>query len=532
VAWRWAIAASGVAAWGCTALYGDLPVGQCRTDADCAAIGAAADRCDLEQRVCVASTTGQLRASEPSDCEAGAASLMDCAGGTCAAPLSSDCDCLEGAWDDPEALVIGVIEPLTMGSRSGEAVRVPYVPRWEQNLSLGLEEWAEQLPDGRLGRSQRPLALLRCNSNDELFRARRAMTHLIESVHAPVVITLSDKDTEAVRYQAERETTTVICSTCLSGPPEPTDPGPVWQIAPPLVAQAGLAAFRVASVLRESEGPIGEGVEPLRVVSLSQNYPGINEFVTEVARLLALEVGYRPITIQTPDPHAEEIIQPAVAQAVIEARPRVIFVGMDSDFTTYYLRLIENGWPQGVPRPAYVLSYLNQELGLLEDIVGGDEDLRRRISGTGWWSGAQVALNRQLLQERFQRRRMQRLDQTQFGYDAFYVAAYAISWADPRAPLDGAGVALGLDHLLSGAELHVGPAGIRSALAQLSAGQDFDLTGSSGQLDWDPVSRVPQSDVTLWCLGRNADGSLQMIDSAGAVWHIESGDITGSYACP
>lgn len=513
-------------------MYGDPPVGQCRTDADCVAIGAAEDRCDLEQRVCVASATEQLRAPARSDCEAGAASLLDCAEGTCAAPLSSDCDCLEGAWDDPDALVVGVIEPLTMGSRSGQTVRVPYVPRWEQTLSLGLEEWARELPLGRLERSRRPLALLRCNSNDELFRARRAMAHLTERAHAPVVITLSDKDTEAIRYQAERQATTVICSTCFSRPPEPHGPGTVWQIAPPLVAQARLAAFRVTDALRERERLVGVDAEPPTVVSLSQNYPGINEFVAEVGRLLDLEGGYQQVAIQTPDPQAEEIVQPAVARAVIETRPRVIFVGMDSDFTTYYLRLIENGWPESEPRPAYVLSYLNQELGLLEEIVGGNDDLRRRISGTGWWSDAEVALNRQRLEERFQQRRMQRLDQTQFGYDAFYTAAYAISWADPRVPLDGAGVALGLDHLLSGDALHVGPGSIRSALAQLAAGQDMDLTGSSGQLDWDATSRVPQSDVTLWCLGRSNEGSLQLIDSAGPVWHAQNDEITGSYACP
>jgi hypothetical protein len=238
------------------------------------------------------------------------------------------------------------------------------------------------------------------------------------------------------------------------------------------------------------------------------------------------------VPIQTVDPHAGDVTQTEVARAVIEARPRVIVVGMDSDFTTYYLRLIERGWPEDAARPVYVASYLNQELRLLADIVGNDEGLRRRISGTGWWVDADVAWNRTQLEARFFERQMEQLDQTQFGYDAFYAAAYALAWADSRIPLDGRGAALGFDHLLAGAAWDVGPSNIRSGLVQLSEGRDIDLRGSSSQLDGLAPNQAPRADVTLWCLTRNPDGSLQLVDSAGPVWHASSGEITGSYFCP
>jgi hypothetical protein len=531
----WRLIASLLATTGCTVLYGDPPIGQCETDAECAAIGAAGDRCDTEQRVCVASTAAvPLLAAAPEGCTApGAASFGDCGDGECAAPLSSECSCLEGAWNDPGALVLGVIAPETFGSRSGQSLQIPYVPRWEKALSLALEEWSQELPDGELPRSGRRLALLRCNSNDELLHARRAMSHLIDNVHAPLVITLTDNDTESIRYQAQRQGTSVVCSTCFAAPPQDRErAAPVWQIAPPLVDQAALAAFRVTDALGGQQPPSAPELDPPTVVGLSQDYPGINEFMSAVLQQLEQSGRYHLVPIQTVNPHAGEVTQTDVARSVIDARPRVIVVGMDSDFTTYYLRLIESGWPANEPRPAYVLTYLNREQRLLADIVGSDESLRRRISGTGWWSDERVAWNRSQLEQRFFLRQREPLDQTQFGYDAFYLAAYALSWADTRVPLDGPGVALGFEHVISGADWDVGPTNIRSGLVQLSEGADLHLRGSSSELDGLDPSQIPRADATLWCLTRNPDGSLQLLDSAGPVWRAASGEITGSYSCP
>jgi hypothetical protein len=532
--WRRLAAVAPGLALGCTLTYGDLPIGQCRSDADCTAIGTSLDRCDLEQRVCVTSSElGALAPVASRACELpGAASARDCAAGGCAAPFSADCSCLAGAWGDPDALVLGVLAPETFASFSGPPVRIPHVPRWEQTLALALDEWSRELPGGALLRSRRPHALQDCNTKDELLPARRPMRHQIENARAPVVITLTDNDTESIRYQAQRQGTVVVCSTCFATPPqEPSRAAPVWQIAPPLIDQAPLVAWRVAGALASLGLPDPPAGELPTVVTLSQDYAGINDFRAEVQRLLARDGHYRVVPVQTGDPREGDVAQTAVARAVIAARPRVIVVGMDSDFTTYYLPLLERGWPEGEPRPAYIASYLNQELALLADVVGPDEGLRARISGAGWWSEPGVSATRAALEQRFLASSDQHLDQTQFGYDGFYAAAYATAWADAQGSTDGSTIALGFDHLLEGPALEVGPSNIRSALAQLSSGQDIRLTGSSSSLEWQASSRIPRSDVSLWCLARGATGQLELT-VAGPIWRAASGEISGRYSCP
>jgi hypothetical protein len=512
--------------FGCSVWYDDLPVGQCATDSDCEAIGSGI--CDPSERVCVSpSVELSLSVGEPGDCH-GVPGIWaaDPAGGRW--PLSKDCTCLAGAWDNPDALVVGVIAPQTFGSLEGDSLQIPYVSRWQKSLGLALEEWSRELPDGVLPRSRRPLALLHCDSHDELFRARRAMTHLIGLGNVPIVITLTDNDTRAIRQQSLQENLPVICATCFSSPlDDPSAASAVWPIAPALIQQAALAAARVVEL-----APVAaDATAPASVVILSQHYPGIDEFATEVERLVQSR-GHHLVHVQSPDPHEQSVSQLEVAQSVVDAEPRVIVVGMDTDFTTYYLSLIESRWPEGRERPAYVLSYMNQELGLLADVVGSDEDLRRRISGVGWWPTPDERLNLAALEERFMLRHGEPLEQTQFGYDAFYAAGYALAWTDPRLPLDGAGVARGLEHLRAGARVDVAPASIRRALVQLGSGEDIDIVGSSNGLDWHASTHATASDVTLWCLARNPDGSLALQASAGPIWRAATGEITGSYSCP
>jgi hypothetical protein len=520
---------------GCSVWYGGLPVGQCSVDLDCEALGLG-DVCDPSERVCVS------RSLEPSPSAAlangcrGVAgpSTSDCAEEGCAVPLSNDCTCLEGAWDDPSALVVGVIAPLTFGNEAEQTLTLPYVERWQKSLGLGLEEWTREVPDGGLPRSGRPLALLHCNSNDELFRARRAMTHLTEVATAPVVITLTDNDTDAIRDQSLRSGVPVICASCFSAQPEaPGEASLIWPIAPALIRQAPLAAARVLELAAQTS----DGAEPPRLVTLSQNYPGINEFAAEVDRLVDAGGSFEHFRIQTPNPHLQSFTQLDVIRSVIDARPDVVTVGMDSDFTTYYLRRIEADWPKEYPRPQYVLSYLNQELGLVAEVVGdgdgdGDDGLRRRISGVGWWPGSDVSHNLSGLEERFQARHRERVEQTQFGYDAWYAAAYGIAWADLRGAPDGPGAALGLEHLRQGPPVNVGPANVRAALVQLLSAGDIDLIGSSNRLDFQASTHATDSDVTVWCLVRSSDTSLGLLASAGPVWHADTGEVTGQYSCP
>lgn len=520
---------------GCSLTYGDPPVGQCTSDADCEnGDGLEGSRCDVQHGVCVLDATRALQAgTEPIICPTRAGGSSGEAA-TSSPLLTPECPCLEGDWADPAALIVGTIAPHSFGTVLGQAVEIPHVPRWLRAIELGLAEWRAEIPGGRLPRANRPLALLHCNSGDELPQTRRVMTHLLQVARAPVVLTLSDNDTTFARYQALRQGATLICSTCLSAAPEaPSETELIWQIAPPLVRQAPLAVHRVGQLLEQLRGERALDIAaPFEVVSLSQQYPGINDFVAEVEQGLTAAGVYHITPVQTPDPHAQNPVQLAVASAVVAAEPQVIVVGMDTDFTTYYLRMIESEWPPAKPRPHYVLTYLNQELGLLADIVQNDDELRRRITGTGFGLGERAAQNLSGLEQRFRGAYSEGLDNTQYGYDAFYAAVYALMMTDRLRPLDGAELSASLGRLGTGPAANVGPAALRGSLASLLAGQTLDLVGTSGELDWHPTRHQPEGDVVLWCLTRDAGGGLGLLADAGLRWHADSAEISGSYVCP
>jgi ABC-type branched-subunit amino acid transport system substrate-binding protein len=512
---RWLpIGGAAIGLVGCTLLYGDAPIGQCSTDAECEFSGTSGYRCDLTQRVCVSSLQNSTPSSDFRECRRpGVDPIMECGPQGCGIPSSEDCACLNGAWQEKDAALVGVIAPETLATATGARVLIPYVTRWERALALGLDEWSQSSSAGLLPRTGRPLAVLYCNSNGDPLIAKRAMTHLTRVANALAVITLADGDTVAVRDDAIASNRGVICSLCYQQHPgEANDT--VWQIVPPLVAQATLAAWRINELASQEDS-----AEAVTVATVVQNYPGFEELASEVERRVSMLSKSQPIRVQ------------GSVQSIIDVQPDVIFVAMDADFGGF-ISAIEAAWPAAEARPAYVLGYLNQELGLLTAFVGGNDDLRRRISGTGWWPGAGVSSNLARLEERFRARYGGRVGQTQYGYDAFYVAAHAIAWADRRAVVAAPSVAIALGHLQSGPAIDVGPDGISDALAEFALGQDINLVGSSNQLDWDSATRATRSDVTVWCLSRDPDGSLRLVDSAGPVWHAATGEVTGQYECP
>lgn len=530
---RGCLAASWLFAFGCSLTYGSPPSEQCESDADCAALGLNGAVCDASLGVCIDA------ASESSEQIAGAnhdsASLLSgCATRDASCPLlSPECTRLAGDFADPDAVVIGTLSPHTFRSGEAEPLAIPYVPRWLDTIDLGLAEWRAQAPAGRLERSGRPLALLHCNSNDDLAQARRAMAHLIDVARAPVVLTLNDNDTEWVRYQALRGDTTVICASCFSAAPESADDTRlVWQVSPPLVTQAELAFHRIAELSESTRAARGIAPEvPLDVVILSQVYRGIDDYVSELSRLAAARGSYH-LTPVTTNYGSGTLVQLDIARAVIAARPEIIAVAMDSDFTTYYLRMVEAEWPAEVPRPDYVLTHLNQEAGLFSDIVRGDDALRRRLSGTGFGRDADVADNFLRLEERFAHAYGTALDNTHYGYDAFYAALYALVLTDQTRAVSGAEVSAALARLSSGPAAHVGPEALRSSLGFLASGQTLDLVGASNRLDWDPLSHETASDVTLWCLGRAENGELSVLADAGLRWQRTTGEVSGRFDCP
>jgi hypothetical protein len=304
--------------------------------------------------------------------------------------------------------------------------------------------------------------------------------------------------------------------------------------------QAPLAAWRVSDLERRlrSDGTL-PAASPLRLALLSQSYPGIATFAERARAALRLNGGKTVdedagnfLEIQTPEPTITAFRPQDVAQSIAAFAPQVIVIGVDSDFTTFYLRMIEDAWPAGAARAQYVVTSMNQQLGLLAPIVGEDDALAGRISGTQPFLDPDVANNLSSFEARFLRRYQQEADNTQVGYDAFYAAAYALVTADSQQRFDGSAIAAGLQRLTAGPAVDVTPSAAQIAIAYLLGQGSIELVGTSSRFDWSGASREITSDVGMWCLTRAKGGALAIETGVGPRWAHTTDQVSGAYNCP
>ncbi len=446
-------------------------------------------------------------------------------------------DCyISGDWEAEDALFIGSISPQTLRFADGELSSNPYVTRALFAIDLGLEEWSFALPGG-LPVSARPLAIVHCDSGGDSAQAQRVMDHLVDTVHADAVFVLADIDLPPIAARARESGTALVCATCYTAGANADAPD-AWRMQPPLAEQAPMMAWRLADLerrLRESQGLPADAA--LRVALLSQAYPGINELVEQVRSTVLAEGGAGSVgadnflELQSPDPRNESFSQPELARAIVDFAPSVILIAVDSDFTTYYLRMIEEAWLAGTPRPNYVVTSMNEEVGLLAPIVGADDELRRRISGTAFFGDAEVLQNRSRFADRFRRRHLEEPDNVEAAYDAFYAVAFSLVLRDSQGGLDTVRLTPGFEDLSRGSSVDVGSDGIQSAIGYLTQQRSIDLVGTSTRLDWDSSTHDVTSDIGMWCLERTPSGALAINPDAGPRLERATGQVNGTYSC-
>jgi hypothetical protein len=541
---------------GCSVLYGDQPVGQCSTTADCLNEPGLQDRvCDVVNRVCVIDNGPQKVVEAPQ--QEGCVSTEQCTrdnsnkpsvcrkpgqGAPCVDLATPECTDVSGAWDAPDAFFIGSVSPLTQRQlTSDQSLAFPYVKRLIQAVNLGLDEWNENQTNG-LPLSNRPLAAVHCNSNADPDQAHSVMQHLVGAVQAPVVLVAGDRDLLELTPDAVAAETALICIDCGTSPAADSDEaGLVWRMTPPLITEAPLLVWRaqqLASQLRQQRE-----LEPeakLRVAFLYGDYPGLDDLAAAVRQSLDVNgqvVGLDPddyLEVKTPDARYENVDQQKFADQLIEFSPDILLVSHGPDFTTFYLHMLEDGWPADVPKPYYVTTSSQMELESLKPYVVDNEDLRTRISGTRLASDPGLRENLAGFTSRYRAVYNGAWpDGGEVGYEAFYATAYALVLADHRRQLgSGPEIARGFEMLAAGSQVNIGPEPIARATGFLQASTSIDLVGLSSELDWDANDRKVRGDVGLWCLARSADGKISLVDDAGPRWHYSSGEVTGEYACP
>jgi len=513
---------------------------QCRADADCEA------NPNFHGRVCElgfcaikkpdpgpGSTGGEGCVSTAlcTQANSGKASVCAKAGTPCVPWEDAECPTITGQWDNPDAIMVGALLPLTFDSPLGSSTPA-YATRLQRAIDLAAGEFDRKIPGLKVGSKTRPIALLHCNSRGIPNQARNRFTHLTDVVGAQAVIVGWDDDLAAVAPLATERKTAIVCSDCLAPLPAGLD---ARRIIPPITLDAPLAAWRV----KDLEAKIKQvDPSPIRVALLIEGLRVPKAFSDELLKTLefngtsAAGNGSNFLPVMTEDPREHTIDHDGHAAAIAAFAPHVIVVGMASAFPTFFIPLIEKKWPADKPRPYYIVTQLNYEVASFEDALTSDE-LRRRVSGTYPRLDDSLRANVESYETRYRQEFFSAADGNFSGYESFYATAFAAAAAasaDPFAPIDGPRIAAGFERLSNGPSVDFHPGQINAGISLLGAGS-IDVRGLTSELDWNPTTRELETEMAMYCFGRDESGLVLKSDPGGVFYSPKTGLITGTYAC-
>jgi hypothetical protein len=117
-------------------------------------------------------------------------------------------------------------------------------------------------------------------------------------------------------------------------------------------------------------------------------------------------------------------------------------------------------------------------------------------------------------------------------YDAFYLLAYA-TYALGEQPVTGTNIARMIRRLTPpGKPIDVGPAGIFEAYTTLRHGENIDLNGATGSMDFDLETGEAPFEYALLCVGTGDGGRAADSIESGVVYQSAADRLEGALHCP
>ena len=213
-----------------------------------------------------------------------------------------------------------------------------------------------------------------------------------------------------------------------------------------------------------------------------------------------------------------------VARDVVGHAPHAVV-----DISSEALPLIEAAWPKGrAPRPTYLVNttLCPEVLAFL----GTDADRRRRVLGLTTVSTAASARLVAHYNETFPEPIPGSLAPST-SYDAFYLAAYAV-YAIGGAPPAGDALARAIGRFVPpGTPIDLGPSGIVAAYGALARGENVDVNGATGPLDFDIRTGDAPVDLAVVCADVDERGRAAGSVESGLVFSAKAGELEGAPRC-
>jgi branched-chain amino acid transport system substrate-binding protein len=438
----------------------------------------------------------------------------------------------ERAREADDTVWIGTMFPLK-GPRAEEFGIVE-----TEGVELGQRDFAEVL--GAIGNA-RPLGLVTC---DDSVDPDRAAHHLVADVHVPAVIGFG-KNAEAVQLAESvfLPSHVLVMSSYNSGAmltsvPAPSgDPRLVWRSMFSTTQEAGPVAGLVSSVLEPKVRAGGRPGAPIRVALLrSKNMSQLAVADALRGRLTfngksALLNGANFSEVVFDDAStAEATARSETATELLSFSPDIVVVASGDALASTVVLPLEEHWPAQVRRPFY--AFMQTLPPSIIQFIGKHADRRRRFFGL---TPVSTTPNNARLVSHFNETfhdKVDRTDPPNGSYDAFYVLGYA-SLGAPAGPVTGPALSRMLARLTPpGTPSDVGPLAIVAGYSALIHGENIDLDGTLGHLDFDPKTGEEPIDMAVLCVGAARDGSASGDVESGLVYDARTAKLMGEMNCP
>ncbi len=459
--------------------------------------------------------------------------------GVCAPLASDDCKVFAEKADleNDETVWIGTMYPLTGPSAA------TFGKAFSKGVDLAREDFAQTM-SGIVAKSGkvRPIGIIAC---DDAADADRAARHLVDDVKVPAVIGFRS-GIEFVELAKSRFLPARIAMIAsLSTNPLVT--------AMPQPAGSARLTWRTTSDITQMAAPIGllvsELLEPqirsqrgreqgTRVALLAFKSPAQLAFADTLLGELrfngktAIENGpdYRPFTVDGLAADAKPDYD-GVASALAAFAPDVIIYYGGEQLVNHVLAPLEAKWPAaGKHRPIYIDPTTFSDAAMT--FVGKNAERRHRFFGFGPMSNtpanARLVMHyNEAFPDKISRALCPNTD-----YDAFYMLAYA-TYALGDKPVTGPSLAQAFARLQPpGKSIDVGPTHIFEAFNALERGENINLNGATGSLDFDLATGEAPVDQAVFCVNVDDKGNATEGIESGVVYNTTTKKLEGKLRCP
>jgi branched-chain amino acid transport system substrate-binding protein len=447
--------------------------------------------------------------------------------GKCVALLTEDCDAITGDPNQEDVIVLGSLF-------STKGAQAETNKQRQQSAMLAVTEINSLggIPNPSGG--TRELVMVSCNETEGAWK--RAGDHLVNQLHVPAIVgPNTSQDTIDVSTQISVPGGTVMMtpSAVASEIGDLVDNDLTWLMVPSDVQRAPLMIRQINDLERQIK--MERGVETVKLSVITR---GDALGIGTRTSLNSLRLNDRPLSEQigtdktvlldTYEPSIKEPNQ-ALTTKHVNFSPDIVVLAGTAEAISYVMKPLEESWG-GTPRPQYVLIDSTKVPELLTLVTGNDE-LRRRVRGTGIVPGSESAS----VYETFKQAYLSAypggsasISGMGPSYDAAYSIAYAIAAAGDEA-ITGATVARELRKLAGGATtIEVGRQNLTRAFQQLSGGERIRAIGTFGPLEWNENGTVVGGTLEMWCISAPGSGT-PAYRSSMLLFDLATNTESGSY---